>query len=87
MVNRVAGCQPPAGATPLLRCGLPHYLSKLGRGGGGDSWGGLACRLGGGGYWRYGRGGVPRGGGGFLNTMQFPCFSKFSRSSVAMVCH
>ena len=29
----------------------------------------------------------PRGGGGFLNTMQFPRFSNFSRSGVAMVCH
>ena len=30
---------------------------------------------------------VRPGGGGFLNTMQFPCFSNFSRASVAMVCH
>ena len=54
------------------------------------------CPGGGGGGWREGGGGVlvvrpgggvPKGGGGFLNTMQFPHFSNFSRSSVAMVCY
>ena len=67
--------------TPLLSV-------KLGRGRelGGGGWhvalGGRDGGWGGGGYWRYGW-----GGGGFLNTMQSPRFSKFSRSSVAMVCH
>ena len=30
MVNRVAGCQPPAGATPLLRFGLPSLPGVIG---------------------------------------------------------
>ena len=30
MDNRVAGCQPPAGATPLLRFGLPSPPSVVG---------------------------------------------------------
>ena len=50
-------------------------------------WGGWGV---GGGYWQYGwvvGGGGLSQGGGFLNTMQFPHFSNFSRSSVAMVCH
>ena len=31
MVNRVAGCQPRAGATPLLGCGLPPLLGGVGK--------------------------------------------------------
>ena len=30
MVNRVAGCQPPAGANPLLRVGLPPLAGVVG---------------------------------------------------------
>ena len=49
----------------------------------------LGGQLGEGFNWQYGGGGegFSRGGGGFLHTMQFPRFSNFSRSSVAMVCH
>ena len=44
---------------------------------------------GGGGIGGTAGGGVPKGqgGGGFLNTMQVPRLSNFSRSIVAMVCH
>ena len=35
MDNRVAGCQPPAGATPLLRFGLPSS-SRCGQDGDGS---------------------------------------------------
>ena len=31
MVNREAGCQPPAGATPLLRFGLPSLPTVVGK--------------------------------------------------------
>ena len=50
-------------------------------------WGGGLAGGWGGGCWRYDRGSQETGGGGCLNTMQFPRFSNFSRSSVAMVCH
>ena len=59
----------------------PKLSVKLGGGGGlAGGWRGvLAVRPGG--------GGSQKGGEGFLHTMQFPRFSNFSRSSVAMVRH
>ena len=66
---------------------IPPLPVKTWLGGGGGVWhvalggGGGGWQEGGEEYWRY------SWGGGFLNTMQFPRFSNFSRSSVAMVCH
>ena len=84
----------------LANCRLPKPTRDLGGGGGGSTTGPHATHLpticqnlGGGVGGRVGGvlavwpGGGSQGGGGFLNTMQFPRLSNFSRSSVAMVCH
>ena len=83
------------GIQPVLMRPPPAICQNLAAGGGGVGrvWhvalGGGGELAVGGGYWRYSRGGgfPGQGGGGFLNTMQFPRLSNFSRSIVAMVCH